>query len=63
MTEATFRVTIKLEPDEAEKSVDDGIAGVVIKSQDEQRYTLCVAYPAEKADVAVEVAGAKENDA
>ena len=53
MTEATFRVTIKLEPDEAEKSVDDGIAGVVIKSQDEQLYTLCVAYPAEKADVAV----------
>ena len=60
MPEATFKVRITVEPDDAPatKSAtndpDNGeIAGMVVKSQDEQRYTLTVAYPANKPDVAV----------
>jgi len=43
----------------AAKSTWDGgsVEGVVIKSEDERRYTLTVAYPADKADVAVAADG------
>lgn len=37
--------------DNTEKSV--GVSGVVVKSTEEQRYTLTVAYPANKPDVAI----------
>jgi len=58
MTEAVFKVRIKIEPDEApvakRSTIDtDGVAGMVVKSEEEQRYTLTVAYPANKADVGV----------
>lgn len=57
MSEHTFRITINVEPDEAvEKAFEadtDTVAGVVVKSTEEQRYTLTVAYPANKPDVGV----------
>ena len=57
MSEHTFRITINVEPDEAvEKAFEadtDAVAGVVVKSTEEQRYTLTVAYPANKPDVGV----------
>ena len=52
MAEATFKVTINVEQDAAATNTAD-IAGVVVKSTEEQRYTLTVAYPADKPDVAV----------
>jgi Putative phage serine protease XkdF len=39
--------------DTSMKAAAEGISGVVVKSQEEQRYTLTVAYPANKPDVAV----------
>lgn len=57
MSEHTFKVTISVEPDKVvTKSEDidtDSVAGVVVKSTEEQRYTLTVAYPANKPDVGV----------
>ena len=58
MTEASFTIKIDVIPNasDAAKSTDieaDGVAGMVVKSADEQRYTLTVAYPANKPDVAV----------
>ena len=60
MPEATFKVRITVEPDDApatKSATNDPdsseIAGMVVKSQEEQRYTLTVAYPANKPDVAV----------
>lgn len=53
MTEATFRVTVTVEPDDEPVAPAGGLAGVVVKSTEEQRYTLTVAYPANKPDVAV----------
>jgi hypothetical protein len=49
------RVVIDGDAPEAAKSAWDGagFAGVLIKSAPERRYTLCVAYPAMKADVKV----------
>jgi len=51
MTEAVFKVRINIDADEPEITTRD-IAGSVIKSNDEQRYVLMVAYPALKADAA-----------
>ena len=62
MTEATFRLTVRIEPDDDRastiKSTDDDvdvdtsvISGQVIKAEEEQRFTLCVGYPANKPDV------------
>jgi Putative phage serine protease XkdF len=57
MTEAVFKVRINIEPDEAPVEIApadaQGVAGVIVKSQEEQRYTLAVAYPANKPDVGV----------
>ena len=53
MTEATFKVTVSIEPDDAPAAPAVGLAGVVVKSTEEQRYTLTVAYPANKPDVSV----------
>ena len=59
MTTANFVVKITVEPENEPvakaETVDtvDGIAGMVVKSQEEQRYTLTVAYPANKPDVGV----------
>ena len=41
--------------EQAAKAVWDGqsVAGVLVKASDERRYTLTVAYPADRADVAV----------
>lgn len=57
MAEHTFKVTISVEPDAEVAKADavdtDAVAGMVIKSAEEQRYTLTVAYPAHKPDVGV----------
>lgn len=68
MPEATFRIKISIDPadDEAAKSagtvdVDtDLIAGEVIKSVPEQRFTLCVGYPARKPDVGIAADGYRD---
>lgn len=55
-TQHTFRITVNVEPESVTKaeSIDtDSVAGVVVKSTEEQRYTLTVAYPANKPDVGV----------
>ncbi len=58
MTEAEFTVRISVEPKETATQADtlgatEGVAGMVVKSEEEQRYTLTVAYPANKPDVAL----------
>ena len=59
MTEATFRLKVSIEPEtdevtKAKEVVEDGVLeGLVVKSEEEQRYTLTVAYPANKPDIAV----------
>lgn len=59
MTEAVFKVRISVTQDDdaiaKNGAVDDseGLAGLVVKSQEEQRYTLAVAYPANKPDIAI----------
>lgn len=50
MTEATFRITVNVTPEESVEPVTRDIGGTVIKSNDEQRYVLMVAYPSMKAD-------------
>lgn len=56
MAEAEFTVRISVEP-KAEAAPEeisgDGVAGMVVKSEEDQRYTLTVAYPANKPDVAI----------
>lgn len=54
-TEATFRITVRIDPDEpVAKEADEGVVeGTVIKSQDEQRYTLTVAYAHSLPDIGV----------
>jgi hypothetical protein len=42
---------VQLDGQDREQWDGTGVAGVVIKSADEQRYTLTVAYPASKPDV------------
>lgn len=58
MPETTFRIRLNIEPESAPvvKAVEpvgdaEGLAGVVVKAREEQRYTLTVAYPANKADI------------
>lgn len=54
MAEATFKLRVSIEPDgEPEAWNGAGIAGQVVKSNDERRYTLTVAYPANKPDTGV----------
>ena len=55
MTEAEFTVRVTVEPKEpvakSNQVDDDVVSGIVVKSQEEQRYTLTCAYPANKPDV------------
>ena len=51
MTQATFKVTIDVSPEDAPEPDTRDIGGAVIKSDAEQRYVLMVAYAAMKADV------------
>jgi hypothetical protein len=69
MTEATFRIRIQIDPDDTDtaskgaNSVDVDtslIAGEVIKSVPEQRFTLCVGYPARKPDTGVAADGFRD---
>lgn len=53
MTEAVFKVSVKVEPDASPEPWNGGIAGLVVKAEDERRYTLTVAYPANKPDASV----------
>ena len=67
MAEAQFTVTVNVEPAAGGASAAawnaDGtaaVAGIVVKSQDELRYTLTVAYPADKPDAAVAADGFRD---
>lgn len=54
MAETVLNIRITVDGGtETEKWDGQGIAGVVVKEADEQRYTLTVAYPANKPDVGV----------
>jgi hypothetical protein len=58
MPEAKFLVTINIAPETEEASVEKSddlslVKGAVIKAEAEQRFTLCVAYPSNRADVGV----------
>jgi hypothetical protein len=54
LPDAVFKVRVSIEPDApAESWNGEGLAGVLVKSDGESRYTLTVAYPANKPDVAV----------
>lgn len=62
---AQFTVTVQVEPTPAGAPAwnADGtadVAGIVVKSTDELRYTLTVAYPADKADTAVAADGFRD---
>ncbi len=62
MAETQFTLTVNVEPAGAAKAAWDGVgvAGLVVKAESEQRYTLTVAYPANKADAAVAADGYKD---
>jgi len=60
MPEASFTVRVSVEPDVVEPSTAEGLSGIVVKSADEQRYTLTVAYPANKPDVSVAADGHRD---
>lgn len=63
MAERGFTVTVKVQPDDPEPPGDwdgSGVAGLVVKSEEERRYTLVVAYPADKADAAVAADGYRD---
>jgi hypothetical protein len=53
MPELNYLLRISIEPEQApvDPQTANGVAGVVVKSTEEQRYTLTVAYPANKPDV------------
>lgn len=55
MTEASFRITVNIDPEPSAVPEWDGqrVAGLVVKAEDERRFTLTVAYPVNKTDVAV----------
>jgi Putative phage serine protease XkdF len=54
--------TVTVETGHAAKATWDGesVAGVLVKASDERRYTLTVAYPADRADVAVAADGHRD---
>lgn len=61
MPEARFTVTVNVEPEARRAAWDgSGVAGLVVKSEDERRYTLVVAYPADKADAAIAADGYRD---
>ena len=66
MQEAQFTLKVSLEPAGAPASQPwnaDGtadVAALVVKSNEELRYTLAVAYPADKADVAIAADGFRD---
>lgn len=53
MAKASFRVNITVEPENTEPWKGEGIASRLIKADEERRYTLAVAYPANKPDVGI----------
>lgn len=64
MPEAKFTVTVNVEPetmaDAAWNPDRGGVAGLMVKSEEARRFTLLVAYPADKPDVAVAADGFKD---
>jgi hypothetical protein len=63
VAEAQFTVKVSVEPSPvapADNWNGAGVAGVLVKSDSERRYTLTVAYPANKADVAVAADGYRD---
>jgi hypothetical protein len=55
MAETVFQIRVNVEPvEQVSKATEidtENVTGLVIKSQDEQRFTLCVSYPADRPDV------------
>lgn len=63
MPETQFTVKVSVEPAQPGQSAPwngDGVAGLLVKSEAERRYTLTVAYPANKADTAVAADGFRD---
>lgn len=61
MAEAQFTVTVNVEPAAAAPAWDgNSVAGMVVKSEAARRYTLTVAYPADKPDTAVAADGYRD---
>lgn len=64
MPKAQFTVTVDVEPGAQGADWDGvtkgGLAGIVVKTEDERRYTLTVAYPADKADTAIAADGHRD---
>jgi len=53
LAETVLNIRITVDGDNTEQWDGQGVAGVVVKEADEQRYTLTVAYPANKPDVGI----------
>lgn len=52
MATASFKINVTVEPDTPpEEWNGEGVAGMLVKTVDEKRYTLTVAYPVNKPDV------------
>lgn len=51
MANASFRITVNVEPDVTEPWSGEGVAGKIVKSDAARQFTLTVAYPANKPDV------------
>jgi hypothetical protein len=63
MAKTELRITVDVEPITAvDRPVwkGEGVAGLVAKTEDERRYTLTVAYPANRADTAVAADGYRD---
>jgi hypothetical protein len=60
LPEAVIKLRVSIETDDAEPWTGEGIAGVAIKAEDERRYGLYMAYPANKPDIAVAKDGCKD---
>jgi hypothetical protein len=51
LTQASFKITVNVEPDVTEQWNGEGIVGRLVKSEPAKQFTLTVAYPANKPDV------------
>lgn len=72
MAEASFRITISIDPEDipqatkSSTSIDNPdvdtslISGSLIKAEPEQRFTLCVGYPARRADISTAADGFRD---
>lgn len=60
MAEAQFTVTVNVEPRAPAPTDGTGVAGLLVKAVEERRYTLVVAYPADKPDAEIAADGFRD---